>query len=60
MSWSKAWLVGMIPFLPGDALKAGVAIVLARAVRPMLYRQMQTVSTLTPTLSHQREREKEQ
>ncbi|MBS3906909.1 MAG: biotin transporter BioY [Syntrophaceae bacterium] len=58
MSWSKALMVGMIPFLIGDAVKAIVAIVLARAVRPMLNRQMQTVSTLTPTLSHQREREK--
>jgi biotin transport system substrate-specific component len=60
MPWNKAWMVGMIPFLPGDALKAGVAIILARAVRPMLNRQIQAVSTLTPTLSHQREREKEQ
>jgi len=29
MPWSKAWMVGMIPFLPGDALKAAVAIILA-------------------------------
>jgi len=39
MSWNKAWMVGMIPFLIGDAIKAVVAIVLARAVRPMLNRQ---------------------
>lgn len=39
MSWSKAWMVGMMPFLPGDALKAGAAVALARAVRPMLNRQ---------------------
>src|SRR4030042_1361982 len=39
MSWSKALMVGMIPFLIGDALKAAVAIILARAVRPMLNRQ---------------------
>ncbi|MBM4340242.1 MAG: biotin transporter BioY [Deltaproteobacteria bacterium] len=39
MSWNKAWMVGMIPFLPGDAVKAVVAIVLTRAVRPMLNRQ---------------------
>ncbi|MBM4348013.1 MAG: biotin transporter BioY, partial [Deltaproteobacteria bacterium] len=60
MSWNKAWMVGMLPFLLGDALKAAVAIVLARAVRPMLNRQTQTASTLTPTLSHRREREREQ
>jgi biotin transport system substrate-specific component len=40
MSWTKALMVGMIPFLIGDALKATVAILLARAVRPMLKRQM--------------------
>ncbi len=40
MSWSKALMVGMIPFLIGDAVKATVALVLARAVRPILIRQM--------------------
>lgn len=40
MPWNKAWMVGMIPFLPGDAMKAAAALVLARAVRPMLERQM--------------------
>ncbi len=44
MSWNKAWMVGMIPFLPGDVLKAVVAIVLARAVRPMLNRQVTKMS----------------
>ncbi len=39
MSWGKAWLVGMLPFLIGDAAKASVALVLARAVRPILNRQ---------------------
>ncbi|MBM4276909.1 MAG: biotin transporter BioY [Deltaproteobacteria bacterium] len=39
MSWNKAWMIGMFPFLIGDALKAAVAIILARAVRPMLNRQ---------------------
>lgn len=39
MSWDKAWLVGMLPFLIGDAVKAFVALVLARAVRPILNRQ---------------------
>lgn len=40
MSWNKALVVGMIPFLIGDAIKAVVAIVLARGVRPMLNRQV--------------------
>jgi len=44
MSWSKALMVGMIPFLIGDALKAVVAIVLARAVRPMVNRQVTKVN----------------
>lgn len=43
MSWDKALAVGMLPFLLGDAMKAAVAIVLARAVRPMLYRQVTEV-----------------
>jgi biotin transport system substrate-specific component len=55
MSWFKTLMVGMIPFLIGDAIKASVALVLAHAVRPVLNRQVQSVSTL----SHQREREKE-
>lgn len=40
MSWIKALMVGVIPFLIGDAIKAVVAIVLARSVRPILKRQM--------------------
>lgn len=51
MSWPKALLGGMAPFIIGDAVKASVALVLARAVRPILNRQLQSVSTLTPTLS---------
>jgi biotin transport system substrate-specific component len=39
MSWSKALLVGMVPFLVGDAVKASAALILARAVRPILNRQ---------------------
>lgn len=45
MPWNKAWMVGMIPFLPGDAIKAVVAIFLARAVRPMLNRQVTKVKS---------------
>jgi biotin transport system substrate-specific component len=59
MSWPKALIMGMVPFLIGDAVKASVALILARAIRPVLKRQLQSVSTLTPTLSHQRERKKE-
>jgi biotin transport system substrate-specific component len=39
MSWPKAVIVGMVPFLIGDAVKASVALILARAVRPILDRQ---------------------
>ncbi len=59
MSWPKTFMVGMIPFLIGDAVKASVALILARAVRPILNRQLQSTTTLTPTLSHRRERGKE-
>jgi biotin transport system substrate-specific component len=40
MSWPKTFMVGMIPFLIGDAVKASVALILARAVRPILNRQL--------------------
>ncbi len=42
ISWPKAFILGMVPFLVGDTVKASVAIVLARAVRPILKRQMVT------------------
>jgi biotin transport system substrate-specific component len=45
MSWSKALMVGVIPFLIGDAIKAAAAVALARSVRPILKRQM-SVSSL--------------
>jgi biotin transporter BioY len=32
----------MVPFLVGDAIKASVAILLARSVRPILMRQLQS------------------
>jgi biotin transport system substrate-specific component len=38
MAWSKALAVGMVPFLPGDALKIAAAALIARAVRPVLAR----------------------
>ncbi len=40
MSWTKTLMVGMVPFLLGDAIKASVAIILARSVRPILKRQL--------------------
>ncbi len=41
MSWPKTLLVGVVPFLIGDAIKASVAVILARSVRPILDRQFQ-------------------
>jgi biotin transporter BioY len=35
--------VGMVPFLIGDAIKATVAIILARSARPILKRQLQSL-----------------
>jgi len=39
ISWGKAVMLGMAPFLIGDAVKASVAVMLARAVRPILNRE---------------------
>jgi biotin transport system substrate-specific component len=36
--WDKALMLGMLPFIPGDALKAGAAVMLARSLRPMMDR----------------------
>ena len=44
MPWEKAFLAGMVPFLIGDGLKAASAVILARALRPVLQRQMLMVS----------------
>jgi len=44
MAWNKAWMAGMVPFLPGDALKAVAAVVLFRSVRPVLDRQQISVT----------------
>ena len=45
MSWERALLVGMLPFLLGDAIKAAAAVLLARAIRPMLKHQLAPVTT---------------
>ena len=36
MTWAKAMGVGMLPFLPGDALKIAVAVPIVRALRPVM------------------------
>lgn len=38
MGWTQALTVGMIPFLPGDALKIAAAIPVARTLRPLINR----------------------
>lgn len=40
MSWAKTLMVGVFPFLIGDAIKATVAVILVKPVRPILRRQM--------------------
>jgi len=40
MSWTKALMVGVLPFLIGDAIKASAVVILARSVRPILNRQI--------------------
>ena len=40
LSWPKTFMLGMVPFLIGDAIKASVALILARAIRPALNRQL--------------------
>jgi biotin transport system substrate-specific component len=44
MSWTKTFIVGMVPFIPGDCVKASTALVLARVIRPVLNRQLQSTS----------------
>lgn len=45
MTWTKALTVGMIPFLPGDILKAAAAVLLARPARVVLRRPVQNPSS---------------
>lgn len=40
MTWTKALMAGVLPFLIGDAIKACVIVILARSVRPILKRQL--------------------
>jgi biotin transport system substrate-specific component len=45
MSWEKTVMVGMLPFLPGDAIKGATAVLLARAIRPMVRHQLGSLTT---------------
>ena len=36
LPWAKALAAGMLPFLPGDALKIAVAVPIARVLRPVV------------------------
>jgi biotin transport system substrate-specific component len=56
MSWTKTFMVGMIPFLVGDAVKASAALVLARAIRPVLNRQLQMERTHLTTETQRTQR----
>ena len=38
LSWAKTLAAGMLPFLPGDAVKIAVAVPIARALRPIIGR----------------------
>ncbi|MBW2085998.1 MAG: biotin transporter BioY, partial [Deltaproteobacteria bacterium] len=39
MTLGKTLVVGMYPFLPGDALKIAVAVPIIKAVRPVIKRK---------------------
>ncbi|MCE5335659.1 MAG: biotin transporter BioY [Desulfobacteraceae bacterium] len=44
MEWSRAVLLGMAPFLIGDIIKAAAAILIVKALRPVVSRSMEAVS----------------
>ncbi len=44
MSWSKAFAVGMIPFVLGDIVKAAAAVMLAWSLRPALARRLPAIA----------------
>ena len=46
MSWSKAFAVGMLPFLIGDALKIAAAAAIARVLRPVMSKSGMEPSTV--------------
>ena len=45
LPWSKAFMLGMVPFLIGDGVKGAAAFILARSTRPMLNHQIQSKAT---------------
>jgi biotin transport system substrate-specific component len=45
LSWQKTLAVGMLPFLPGDAVKIAAAAAIAKALRPMIRRAEDHPST---------------
>ncbi len=45
MSWQKTFVAGVLPFLIGDSVKAIVVLFLARAIRPVLKRQLPSLSS---------------
>lgn len=52
LSWLKTFMVGIVPFLIGDGVKASAALILARAVRPILKRQLPPPSDPSRPLLH--------
>ena len=44
MTWLKALLAGMVPFLPGDAAKACAAVILIRSIRPVLSHRLESIA----------------
>ena len=42
MTFGKALVVGMYPFLPGDALKIAAAVPIAKALRPIINRDQES------------------
>lgn len=44
MTWTKAFLAGMAPFVFGDSVKAACALVIARSVRPAVHRSLEAFS----------------
>jgi biotin transport system substrate-specific component len=40
MTWAKAVAVGMFPFIPGDGLKIAAAVPIAKALRPIIDREL--------------------
>ena len=45
MTWPKTLAVGMFPFLIGDALKIAAAAAIARALRPVIMRNCDSIAT---------------